>query len=88
MLFYHRQSIFRFYSCRTVIFDMTTEQQVKSVDNCHINGAVDQNINPTNDEIPTITTTTSPDVTGRHSRFFRTKRKQRLGETSTNINGI
>ncbi|CAF4264104.1 unnamed protein product [Rotaria sp. Silwood2] len=62
---------------------MTSDQQVQSIENIQINGGRDNHSNKTNDEI----ITTSSDTTSRHSRFFRTKRKQRLDENQTNING-
>ncbi|CAF3354621.1 unnamed protein product [Rotaria socialis] len=62
---------------------MATEQQGNSSDICQINGVHDQHLNQTGDD----KVTNSSDATSRHSRFFRTKRKQRLGENLTSVNG-
>ncbi|CAF4363887.1 unnamed protein product, partial [Rotaria magnacalcarata] len=62
---------------------MATEQQVNSTDICQIKDVKDQHLNKTDDD----KVTNSSDATSRHSRFFRTKRKQRLGENLTSLNG-
>lgn len=64
---------------------MTTEQQVQSSDIYRANGDTDAHTNKMNDG---TSSTASSELYLHHSRFFRTKRKQRLGENTTNINGI
>ncbi|CAF3670228.1 unnamed protein product [Rotaria sordida] len=62
---------------------MMSEQQVQSIENFQINGNIDHHTNKINNEIQT----TSTHSTLRHTRFFRTKRQQRLDENQTTTNG-
>ncbi|CAF0820245.1 unnamed protein product [Rotaria sp. Silwood1] len=62
---------------------MTSNQDIQSIENFQSNGLIDHHSNKTNDNV----VTTSLDSPVRHSRFFRTKRKQRLDENQPNING-
>jgi hypothetical protein len=55
---------------------MTTEEQFQSSDIQQINGTEDDNTHEQDDE--TTSDTSAPPV--RRSRFFRTKRKQRVNE--------
>jgi len=59
---------------------MTTKEQIQSTNVYQIDGAIEHD----SDAIAI----SSPDSTFRNSRFFRTKRKQRLATNQADTNGI
>ena len=62
---------------------MATEQQIQSSDAYQITSIINHDSNELNDTMKA----TSPASTMRHSRFFRTKRKQRVNESRLDTNG-
>ncbi len=70
-------SSFRLVSCRHVKFEMMTEEQFQSLNLQETNGIEDGSTHENDDET-TSNTSSAPPV--RRSRFFRSKRKQRVNE--------